>query len=418
LIWKMTMTLRISIDLKSLRVFLLISLFLFTFCGQVSSAKADSTLIIDNVVYDYVFAKNLHISASLPQASEIKNISLIIGPDNQQTRQVPFTMSADNRIDVNYDLSMSGFAPFSRIYYWFEAEIKNGSINTSPSYWFDYVDNRFSWKNSESNLFTIYWVTGDAAYGQKLQQLARSGLEQATRLLPVVPETPVQIYVYPDDISLQTVLTMNSQDWVNGHAILSSNRILVVDKQPVEDLTDLERIIPHEIMHLLEFQVTGENYNNSPAWLLEGLSTQAELYPNPERERDLAISISEKTLKPLSELCSGLSQDPAQQGIDYAHSSAVVGFIQQNYGNQVFLRMLENASIGMGCESNIQSSLGISTQQLDNDWQNSLKPKNVFFSSIPIATILWIAIPVILVLAGSVILLRRRKISKTQREIE
>jgi len=410
--------LRISIDLKSLRVILLISLFLLTFCGQVSSAKADSALRVDNVVYDYIFAKNLHISASLPQASEIKNISLIIGPDNQQTRQVPFTMSADNRIDVNYDLSMSGFAPFSRIYYWFEAEIKNGSINTSPSYWFDYVDNRFSWKNSESNLFTIYWVTGDAAYGQKLQQLARSGLEQATRLLPVVPETPVQIYVYPDDISLQTVLTMNSQDWVNGHAILSSNRILVVDKQPVEDLTDLERIIPHEIMHLLEFQVTGENYNNSPAWLLEGLSTQAELYPNPERERDLTISITDKTLKPLSELCSGLSQDPAQQGIDYAHSSAVVGFIQHNYGNQVFMKMLENASSGMDCESNIQSSLGISTQQLDNDWQNSLKPKNVFFSSIPIATILWIAIPVILVLAGSVILLRRRKISKTQREIE
>lgn len=409
---------RISIDLKSLRVILLISLFLLTFCGQVSSAKADSALRVDNVVYDYIFAKNLHISASLPQASEIKNISLIIGPDNQQTRQVPFTMSADNRIDVNYDLSMSGFAPFSRIYYWFEAEIKNGSINTSPSYWFDYVDNRFSWKNSESNLFTIYWVTGDAAYGQKLQQLARSGLEQATRLLPVVPETPVQIYVYPDDISLQTVLTMNSQDWVNGHAILSSNRILVVDKQPVEDLTDLERIIPHEIMHLLEFQVTGENYNNSPAWLLEGLSTQAELYPNPERERDLTISITDKTLKPLSELCSGLSQDPAQQGIDYAHSSAVVGFIQHNYGNQVFMKMLENASSGMDCESNIQSSLGISTQQLDNDWQNSLKPKNVFFSSIPIATILWIAIPVILVLAGSVILLRRRKISKTQREIE
>jgi hypothetical protein len=413
----MMMILRISINLRPLRVFLLVSLLLITFCGQVSSAKADSALIVENVVSDYIFTKNLHISASLPQAADIKNISLILGPDNQQTRQVQTKVNADNLINVNYDLNSSGFIPFSRIYYWFEAELKDGTISTSASYWFDYLDNRFSWKSSESNLFSIFWVTGDAAYGQKLQQVSRSGLERATLLLPVVPKTPIQIYVYPDESSLQTVLTLDSETWVNGHTILGSNRILVVDNLPAEDLTDLERTIPHEIMHLIEYQVTGTNYQNSPAWLLEGLSTQTELYPNPDRERELTRAIADHSLKPLSELCSGLDQDPSQALIDYAHSSAIVGYIQQNFGNQVFLTLLENASSGMECNNNALTTLGISLQQLDSDWQNSLKARNSLFTSFQLSTVLWIAIPVVLLLTGVIILLRRRKNSSIQEDM-
>jgi hypothetical protein len=374
-------------------------------------------LVIENVLIDYNFAKNLHISASVAPSFDIKNVSIILGPDNQQTRQVQTIISAGNLIDVTYDLSTSGFIPFSRIYYWFEVELKDGTISTSPSYWFDYLDNRFTWKSSESNLFKIFWVTGDAAYGQKLQQVARSGLERATLLLPVVPATPIQIYVYPDESSLQTVLTINSKDWVNGHTILGSNRILVADNQPADDLTDLERTIPHEIMHLIQYQVTGENYKNSPAWLLEGLSTQTELYPNPDRERELTRAIADQTLKPLSELCSGLAQDPSQVFIDYAHSSAIVGYVQQKYGNQVFLTMLNNASSGMDCANNTLSSLGISIQQLDSDWQNSLKTRNSLFTSFQLSAVLWIAIPIVLLLTGLIILLRRRKASKILKEI-
>ncbi len=414
---KMMMKLRISIDLKPLRVSLFVFLIFFTFCGHPISVNAISGLTVENVVIDYTFAESLHISASVPRSVDIKNISVILGPENQQTRQIQTIINADNLIDITYDLNSSGFIPFSRIYYWFEAELNDGTISTSPSYWFDYLDNRFSWKSSESNLFSIFWVTGDASYGQKLQQVARSGLERATLLLPIVPETPIQIYVYPDDASLQTVLTLDSEAWVNGLTILGSNRILVVDNLPADDLTDLERTIPHEIMHLIEYEVTGPNYKNSPAWLLEGLSTQTELYPNPDRERELSRAIADHSLKPLSELCSGLAQDPSQALIDYAHSSAIVGYIQQKFGNQVFLTMLDNASSGMECNNNTLTSLGISLQQLDNDWQNSLQARNSLIRSFPLPKVLWIAIPIVLLLTGVLILLRRRKISKIQEDI-
>lgn len=384
--------------------------------GLIKNAAAEQGFNPEEVVYEYKFGDYATFSARIARPNTIKNITLSLEPENQPARHLDVTIDADSTFSATLDLKANGIVPFSRVYFWFEAELEDGSIITSPSYWFDYVDNRFEWKNSSSNLFTVYWVREDADYGQKMLQLARSGLERATQLIPVVPQLPIEIYIYPDDASLNSVFSVDTSAWVNGHSYLSANRILLSDAQPSGDITGVERTIPHEIMHLLQYQVMGENYRFAPIWLTEGLATQAELYANPEHDRELQRALRSGDLSPITELCIGFSPDSANTILDYAQSSSLVKYIQDTYGIPVFLEMFQTATSGVDCQAVVSSVLGVSLEKLYEDWQSSLVGSPSAWISSQLSTILWIAIPSSLVLIGVAVIFVRRRKSNTNKQ--
>jgi hypothetical protein len=402
--------------LKTGRLLLLLAFVFTPMLGLTQSAAADTGFAIEDVEFQYQFADKLQISASIQEADQLQQLTLLVEPEQQELRQ--FQVSPGQQANVTIDLTSNSIAPFCRVYFWFKAELKDGTIVTSPSYWFDYFDNRFDWMSDTSNLFQIYWSNGDASYGQVLQQVARSGLERATQLLPVVPNIPIEIYVYPDETTLQSVLNLAAQPWVNGHTYLETNRILIAESSPIEDTTDIERTIPHELMHLLQFQLTGQNYAKAPAWLLEGLAVQSELYANPEHKRGLEDALQAGTLQPLANLCAGVSQETNQSYIDYAHSSTVVNYLQKQYGSEVFITLLQNAAAGMECEANIVSVLGISSQQLEKDWENSQLVNSGATLPRQTSNLLWVLLPTLLVLAGVIVLLMRRRHQKAERKEE
>lgn len=400
--------------MKAWRFFFFFALLLTPLLGLPQSASADTGFAIEDVGFQYKFADKLQISASIQAVEKLQTLTLLIEAEQQELRQ--FQITPGEQIDASIDLSTNSFVPFSRIYFWFKAELSDGTIVTSPSYWFDYSDNRFEWKNDSSKLFHIYWVNGDASYGQEVQQVARSGLERATQLLPVVPNIPIEVYVYPDEATLQSVMNLAAQSWINGHTYLEANRVLVAETNSLDDTTDIERTIPHELMHLLQFQITGQNYAKAPVWLLEGLATQSELYANADRQRLLEEALQKGTLQPLADLCVAMPQEANQVSLSYAQSASVVSYLQNQYGNQVLLAMLQNAANGLECEANISAVLGVSAQQLDSTWKNSLVESTGSTNTADLGRILWIAIPTLLVLAGVMILLRRRKHSRMHQD--
>ncbi len=382
--------------------------------GFVRSVSADQGFDLENVSYEYEFGKTLTITATVPQIENIKSISVSIQPENLQSRQINGEIGNDSQVKATFDLQTNSLSPFSRVFFWFTAELQNGTMISSSSYWFDYVDNRFSWKSNSSKLFTVYWVFEDSQYGQRIQQIAKAGLELSTQLLPVAPNIPIEIYIYPDIASMNSIFPIDSELWVNGKAILKANRIIVVDQPPFDDFTDLERLIPHETMHLLQFYVLGSNYAYAPTWLMEGLASQAELYPDADKERVLSKAIETGRLTSLSTLCLGISQDPEQAKIDYAQSASLVHYVKNTFGNQSLLTMLQAASSGKDCSSLVNSTLGVSLQRLEDDWLASVSGNS------PVTTVgqqnvfLWILIPGILAISGLILLAVRRSRTKSK----
>jgi hypothetical protein len=381
---------------------------LLLFLLPFGSTIAQGELLVTEVEQQYQFAKNLTIHAVIEDPNSIQKLIMIIRPNGQSSRQVIVTPTSDGRIEIDYNLETDTIEPFNRVFYWFEAELNNGTILSSPSYWFDYVDNRFTWKSNESKLFNIYWVEGDNAFGQKLQDIARDGLERATQLLPVVPELPIIVYVYPDYGSVQSALSLSDQSWVSGHTSENMGVILVEKSLPLSDFTDLERQIPHEIMHILHYQSLGVSYANAPAWLLEGLATETELYPNPDAQRALEVALTNNTIVPISNLCQGFSKDAEEAQLNYAQSASLVKYIREKYGVIVFPEFLDNAKTGVSCGQNVESVLGISSEQLEQNWHQTLLPQD---QQNPIDTklLFLVLIPVTTIIIGIFVLLRIKR---------
>ncbi|MBA4383475.1 MAG: hypothetical protein C0410_01945 [Anaerolinea sp.] len=344
--------------------FLLCSLMLL----PIGSVKAQSEEPVTNVQLDFQFGSSIHIDALVSNPADYSSILLILQPDGQSSRQIKINPAADGSVIVDYDLTLDPLRPFARVYYWFDLTALDGSSITTSSYWFDYLDDRFQWDSSETDLFQINWVNGSDAFGQKVQEIARDGLKASTNLLPVTPDFPIHIYIYPDVDTLQEALTLTGQPWIAGHASTDIGVLLVSNGSQSAELIEMERQIPHEMMHVLEYKLAGESYSNIPAWLNEGLATSAELYPDPDLQRVLNESQVSGSLLSISSLCDGFPQDAKTAQLAYAQSTSFVNYLNGRFGSQIFSKLIENAASGQTCESAINSAVSVSLADLEKDW--------------------------------------------------
>ncbi|MRR32166.1 hypothetical protein EG834_17990, partial [bacterium] len=244
----------------------------------------------------------------------------------------------------------------------------DGSSLTTPSYWFDYLDNRYQWFSSETELFSIYWVDGADSFGQKTQEIARNGLKAASALLPVTPDFPISIHVYPDIASLQKALSLTGQSWTSGHASPDLNVLLVSNGSQSAEGIEMERQIPHELMHVLEYKLSGASYSAIPAWLVEGLATSVELYPDPDLQRILNDAQATSSLLTISALCDGFPQDAKTAQLAYAQSASFVNYLNGRFGSEIFANMIQNAASGQTCTNAVNSAVGVTLDQLEKDW--------------------------------------------------
>ncbi len=371
----------------------------------VSSVSAQSQEPVNNVKLEYQFGTAIHLTASLTNSSEYASILLILQPDGQSSRQVEITPAADGSITVNYNLTLDPLRPFARVYYWFEFTNLDGSSLTTPSYWFDYLDDRYQWVSSETELFHIHWVDGADSFGQKTQEIARNGLKAASALLPVTPDFPISIYIYPDVNSLQQALSLAGQPWIAGHASADLGVLLVSNGNQSAELIEMERQIPHELMHVIEYTLAGASYSAIPAWLTEGLATSVELYPDPDLQRILNDAQASGSLLTFSSLCDGFPQDAKTAQLAYAQSASFVNYLNGRFGSEIFTQLIQNTASGQTCANAVNSAVNVPFDQLEKDWIAS-----TFTTSTPVNFgILAVVISAGVLLAVLLIILLRKR---------
>lgn len=360
---------------RSYRCYLLIiSAILLLLTAPLKHASAQNQITISDNQVIYHFGSDLKITSSFASDEMQGSVFIVLQPEGQLSRQISLTPDADGQLTFIYDLHQDPLKPFSRIYYWYQFESISGSVVTSPSFWFDYIDNRYEWKQLSSKLFNVYWTEEDTAFGQQVMDIATAGLERATSILPVAPELPISVFVYPDIASLQDALSASSQTFVAGHASPEIGVVLISDGTDQTSLIELERQIPHELMHVLQYQVLGSAYQNSPAWLLEGMATLSQSYPNADNDRILNAAVETNTLIPLDSLCQTLPIEADTNILGYAQSAALVSYLKDTYGSQIFMSMFDSVLSGLSCEQVVLNNTNLTSDQLLSAWLLSAYP--------------------------------------------
>lgn len=331
---------------------------------------------------DYQFGQSLTFTIDLNPETNIAEVYVFWQTDASEfTHQGKASITGTQAV-YKHDLTSDPLPPFAEVRYWFGVTYPDGEVDRSDTdeNTFVYADSRFDWNTiadtSSDGHLMVSWVNGDLVFAQQIIDTARSGIRRAKAILPNLPteEPPIQIYVYPSAKDVQDALQLTNQSWVAGHADPQLNIILVSIPQGTASRSEMERQIPHEIMHILLYRYVVQNggiYANLPAWLTEGLASSAELIINPDYPVMIYDAWQSDQLLPFASLCQVFPRDPSDTLLAYAQSTALVRFIQERFGASGVESLIMEYADGKDCVQGSQDALGLPLNLLESEWKSS-----------------------------------------------
>jgi hypothetical protein len=172
--------------------------------------------------------------------------------------------------------------------------------------------------------------------------------------------------------------------------------------------SEIERQIPHEVMHLLLYQSVGPAYYSLPVWLKEGLASANEMRPNPDYYVILSNAVDGDTLIPMASLCQSFPQDNTVY-LAYAQSDSFIRYLYQQYGQTGMQSLLESYASGQGCENASIPITGLLLTELEQEWRRTALNDNVLGVALE-ALLPWsvLLVGILLVPLGMVLAGRRR----------
>ena len=318
----------------------------------------------------YTFGEQITFIGVLPLGSKVDSATLYYLAEGElKTRSGAAAVDGSGQVRYVAGLVDDPIRAFSTVAYWFEVALKNGQALKSERGSLYYEDNRFEWRKRASADFRVHWYEGDDEFAQSLLDVAELGLENIQKYLQLKLNKPVEVYAYASAQEMRASLQTLEQNWVGAHADPQLGVMLVSLPRGPEQRLEMERQLPHELMHLLLYQWLGVGYGNLPAWLNEGLASVAELYPNPDYLTLLDKANDGDKLLPITSLCQTFPRDASSAFLAYAQATSFTRYLHQQYGSTGLEKLARAYADGLSCERGVQTALGSTLTQLDRSWR-------------------------------------------------
>jgi hypothetical protein len=371
---------------------------------------------VENATVAVDFGKTITFAAKIKSPLPIQQVSLLFrGVHEDVTRVETVQVAEDGSVNFTYDASLNMFPPFSQIVFWFQATLADNQTYTSAPITFPYNDSRFPWRDTTRSNVTVHWYAGDDAFGAAALDAAGAGMLAMNDFIPISLTEPVNIYIYSNISDLQNTLMLGGEEWVGGHASPELGVVLVAVAPGASQSMELETEIPHELAHVMLYRSLGIKYNSQPAWLLEGIASMVELYPNPDYARALEIASENNSLLAFEDLCASFPADAGNAYLAYAQSQSFVTYIRETYGTTGLGRLTNSYGDGFPCELGATNALGTPLSQLDSRWRESVLGQNttgVAARNLSPFILLMILVLVVPIWGAINMLLQRRKRAK------
>lgn len=222
------------------------------------------------------------------------------------------------------------------------------------------------WLEYRSPHFSIFYRPG----GEKIAlKVAEEGEKHLPRLaqwfsLPLYP--PLRVVVYPRYIDFVTDTGADKEDWIVGFA--SSRGYIAMDGSGY--LIASDRLLAHEIVHILLFRRLRNHLPKIPLWLNEGL---AEVLSGeaPDTDSQLIQAGYLGRLAPFEALEKSFPRGE-EGSLAYAQSRSFVAFLRKGYGDQALQRVVLLMAQGTPFPTALRQSFGVSLSLLEKQWREDL----------------------------------------------
>lgn len=341
--------------------------------GAALSASAGQSPPIVRTAVGYDFGVRLSFAATIFSSGAVLRAAVFYRPAGAPDTEVilaELTPGTPTLARAGQDLRLRPLPPFRPIVYWWQVDFVDGTMVVTPEETVRYEDDRFVWQFLHEEPLTVHWVEGDLEFGRDALDAGAEGLSRVRSLLFLGPGRSIDMYLYPSVADLESALALTGRSWAAGHSDPSLSVILLPVPPGPEARLDFERLIPHELAHLILFERMGEAYTNLPAWLNEGLATTVELSPDSRYRAALEDAIANRSWLDLEGLCATVPRSGTEALLAYAQSASLVGYLRDVYGSGSILALLDAYQEGASCTGGLERVLRRPPRVLLEEWAN------------------------------------------------
>ena len=256
-----------------------------------------------------------------------------------------------------------------------------------------------AWSAVESEHFVVLHNENEKG-ARNIQNMAENFYPRVTGDLGYVPKRKISIWFCKSQKEFNLALGAPIQDWAAGAAYPQSARVVVRDPAYVKDKRlNLERLVKHEITHVVFGLYVGENGRNVPRWFNEGLAMyEAGEWTYGQYWAMLTGSLG-NSLIPFYILAEDFPESEHDARMAYAQSCSIVTFIAKEYGVEALRQCVNLIAEGREIDDALAGAIGMDSVWLERKWLKNLKSRYKWVSLISSWVVLWTIVVLILIIA-------------------
>ncbi|MDQ6833036.1 MAG: peptidase MA family metallohydrolase [Chloroflexota bacterium] len=322
------------------------------------------------------FPQNIAFHLEARAASgEITGLNLLYHATNTPVTKrvrVPVERAQQIKLDYALDTQTDFLAPGLDIEYRWAFTLSDGTqYRTDPTTLF-YMDDQEQWKKKTKGSITLWWYSGDDTFGQDVIDTATRAADTLKKNFNVTGDQPIRILIYANTRDLRVALPPNSAEWIGGGASPELGIIHAAIAPGGSAASEIRRIIPHEMSHMVVYQASLNPYNHPPLWLDEGLAVHNQETPDIRFRPLVRDAADNGKLIPVRALDSPFPFNAEQALLSYAESESIVNFIINAYGSKYIGALVSAFKGELSYDQVVQKVLKESIEDLDKEWKASL----------------------------------------------
>lgn len=339
--------------------------------GNVRPVSAQPDLTFQEITASADFPRAIDFSVQVSAGQPVERLQLywrIAGAAATTMADVELVPGDEVQATHSVDTSIQYVPPGIDLEYYWVATTFDGEQHVSETRSLTYSDARFEWNHLEAGLVNVWWYQGSQEFADSVAHAANRTLLELESEYGLQTTEPLRIWVYSNDRDFSSALRPNSADWIGGVAYSSLSLIIAQIMPGSNAPREIDRMIPHEVSHVVVHHAARNPYNSPPPWLDEGLATFVQNADDPRLQPTLDRAVREGRLIPIGALRSSFPLDADQALLSYAQSRSVVEYLVETYGRNTVGDLVLVYQTEVTHDMAVETVLGISMEQLDADW--------------------------------------------------
>lgn len=354
-----------------------------------STVQAQSSIVFSETEIENRFPDEIifrvtasSTGADISSAKFAFTINSLYGSKSYTKDPIEFTPGPTATLEYTLDTRDLTTPPMMTYLYHWEVVDAEGNKVQSEEVLFRYDDNRQDWQVLENEGIAVWWHDRSAVFGQTIFDIAEDAVTHQQELFQAELDFQMKIVISNTQEEFNSWHNIG-HDWIGGQTFSNfgiTNQI--VEGEYYQDAW-LNGVIPHEISHIFFNHVVYNPTVLVPVWLNEGVAQYNEFITH-EWEMDLVENAAANdSLVPLAALEDGFgSYNVDRIYLSYAEAYSAAAYLVETYGNEGLSSLLAAYQGGKRSEEAFPTALGISLDQFEMDWAESVGAENYLLPTV------------------------------------